>query len=160
MHDPWRPVPGRGGHLGLDAGLCDRADLDARADVACFTTAPLQEPLELWGQFELLLTISSDQNNFDLCGAISVLRADQSEVLQLCTGMLRMSSEDRQQPLPRSLAFQPLLASLQQGDRLRLSLAGSAWPQISCNPNITTLIADLSSSRLQLKAMAISAAEH
>ena len=70
VHDPWRPVPGRGGHLGLDAGLCDRADLDARADVACFTTTPLQEPLELWGQFELLLSISSDQHNFDLCGAI------------------------------------------------------------------------------------------
>ena len=160
VHDPWRPVPGRGGHLGLDAGLCDRADLDGRADVACFTTAALQEPLELWGQFELLLKLSSDQHNFDLCGAISVLRAGQSQVLQLCTGMLRLAGNDGQQPLERSLSFQPLLASLQKGDRLRLSLAGSAWPQISCNPNITTLIADLSSSRLQLKAMAVSAAEH
>ena len=159
VHDPWRPVPGRGGHLGLDAGLCDRADLDARADVACFTTAPLQQPLELWGQFELLLNISSDQNNFDLCGAISVLRAGESQVLQLCTGMLRVAGDNGQQPLQRSLSFQPLLASLEQGDRLRLSLAGSAWPQISCNPKITTLIADLSSSRLQLKAMAVSAAE-
>ncbi|MEL0171792.1 MAG: CocE/NonD family hydrolase C-terminal non-catalytic domain-containing protein, partial [Synechococcus sp.] len=82
-----------------------------------------------------------------------------SEVLQLCTGMLRITSEDGQQPLQRSLSFQPLLASLNVGDRLRLSLTGSAWPQISCNPNITTLIADLSSSRLQLKAMAVSAAE-
>ena len=159
VHDPWRPVPGRGGHLGLDAGLCDRADLDARADVACFTTAPLQQPLELWGQFELLLKLSSDQHNFDLCGAISVLRAGQSQVLQLCTGMLRLAGNDGQQPLEQSLSFQPLLASLQKGDRLRLSLAGSAWPQISCNPYITTLIADLSSSRLQLKAMVSSAAE-
>ena len=110
--------------------------------------------MELWGQFELLLTISSDQPNFDLCGAISVLRAGQSQVLQLCTGVLRMASDNGQQPLERTLRFQPLLASLEAGDRLRLSLAGSAWPQISCNPKITTLIADLSSSRLQLNAMA------
>ena len=124
VHDPWRPVPGRGGHLGLDAGLCDRADLDGRADVACFTTAPLQEPLELWGQFELLLSISSDQNNFDLCGAISVLRAGQSQVLQLCTGMLRLASNNGQQPLQRSLSFQPLLASLQRG---RPAAAVTRW---------------------------------
>ena len=103
--------------MGLDAGLCDRADLDGRADVACFTTAPLQESLELWGQFELLLSISSDQNNFDLCGAISVLRAGQSQVLQLCTGMLRLAGNDSQQPLERSLSFQLLLTSLQKGDR-------------------------------------------
>ena len=88
-----------------------------------------------------------------------MLRAGRSEVLQLCIGMLRMSSDNGQQSLERSLSFQPLLASINVGDRLRLSLAGSAWPQISCNPNITTLIADLSSSRLQLKAMVSSAAE-
>ena len=57
VHDPWRPVPGRGGYLGLDAGLCDRADLDARADVACFTTCAAGA-IEPWGQFELLLTLS------------------------------------------------------------------------------------------------------
>jgi len=158
VHDPWRPVPGRGGHLGLDAGLCDRADLDARADVACFTTAPLTAPLELWGQLELLLTLSSDQDHFDLCGAISVLRAGQPQALQLCTGVLRVQCADGQKPRQRQLWFQPLLATLQAGDRLRLSLAGAAWPQISCNPKITTLIADLSSSRLQLQPMVRSAA--
>ncbi|MFM7313321.1 MAG: CocE/NonD family hydrolase, partial [Cyanobium sp.] len=36
VHDPWRPLPGRGGHRGLYAGPAQRADLDARADVACF----------------------------------------------------------------------------------------------------------------------------
>ena len=159
VHDPWRPVPGRGGHLGLDAGLCDRADLDARADVACFTTKPLQEPLELWGQFELLLTLSSDQDQLDLCAAVSVLPAGQPEALQLCTGVLRVQHHDSQKPLQCELWFQPLLASLQAGDRLRLSLAGSAWPQISCNEKITTLNADLSSSRLQLKPMVRSASE-
>ena len=38
VHDPWRPLPGRGGHLGLDAGPVDRGDLDARTAVACFTS--------------------------------------------------------------------------------------------------------------------------
>ena len=47
VHDPWRAVPGRGGHLGLDPGPCLRGDLDARCDVACFTSPVLSEPLHL-----------------------------------------------------------------------------------------------------------------
>lgn len=133
VHDPWRPVPGRGGHLGLDAGPCDRGDLDARCDVACFTSPPLERPLQLLGRPVLRLQAWADQPGFDLCAALARVSADGS-VRQLSTGVRRRLGQDCLQPRFLRLAFQPLLARLAAGDRLRLSLAGAAWPQIAVNP--------------------------
>ena len=48
VHDPWRPVPARGGHLGGEASLPDRTDLDRRGDVACFTTPRSNTPCNSW----------------------------------------------------------------------------------------------------------------
>lgn len=133
VHDPWRPVPGRGGHLGLDAGPCQRADLDGRCDVACFTSAPLEQALQLLGQPVLRLTAQADQDGFDLCAALSRLSAN-GTVEQLSTGVLRQRGEACRQSRQLRLELQPLLARLQPGERLRLSLAAAAWPQIAVNP--------------------------
>ncbi len=134
VHDPWRPVPGRGGHLGLEPGCADRADLDARADVACFTGPPLQAPLELLGEPALELRAHADQPGFDLCAALSVVNANGNEVRQLSTGVLRQRGEHCRRATLRRLRLQPLRAQLRRGERLRLSLAGAAWPQIAVNP--------------------------
>ena len=134
VHDPWRPVPGRGGHLGLDAGLVERGDIDGRADVACFSTEPLQSPLDLLGRPWLELAVEADQPGFDLCAALAVVSADGSRVSQLCTGVLRQRGEPCRQRQGLHLEFQPLAATLAPGERLRLSLAGAAWPHIAVNP--------------------------
>ena len=76
VHDPWRPVPGRGGHLGLVPGPVERADLDRRADVACFSSAPLEQDLWLLGCVCLQLRVSADQPSFDLCAALSEVSPD------------------------------------------------------------------------------------
>lgn len=163
VHDPWRPVTGRGGHLGLDAGPCERSDLDRRGDVACFTSPPLANPLTLEGRPRLQLRVQADQPSFDLCAALSVLHRDGSGVHQLCTGVGRF----RQQPGSGGtclLELQPLGAHLERGERLRLSLAGSAWPQIAVNPGdgslpqgpsgpehrVISLDLDLTGAQLQL----------
>ncbi|MFM7677092.1 MAG: CocE/NonD family hydrolase [Synechococcus sp.] len=130
VHDPWRPVPGRGGHLGLDAGPVDRADLDQRADVACFTSDPLREPLELFGEPLLELAVAADQPGYDLCAALSVVAAEGGAVRQWSTGVLRCHDEAPGPPRPRRLRLQPVLLPLQPGERLRLSVAAAAWPQI------------------------------
>ncbi|MFO0017767.1 MAG: CocE/NonD family hydrolase [Synechococcaceae cyanobacterium] len=133
VHDPWRPVPGRGGHLGLEAGLVAREDLDRRADVACFSSGPLSEPLHLEGVPQLVIAVQSDQPGFDLCGALSLLTTD-GRVWQLSTGMARFLGDGCLQSRRRRLQFQPLLRKLEPGQRLRLSLAAAAWPQIGVNP--------------------------
>ena len=133
VQDPWRPLSGRGGHLGLDAGPMNRADLDARCDVACFSTAPCTETSELFGQPMLQLRAAADQPGFDLCVALSRVCAT-GDVMQLCTGVARHLGESCLSLLERKVALQPLLASLQPGDRLRLSIGLAAWPQIAVNP--------------------------
>ena len=132
VHDPWRPVPGRGGHLGGEALLVDRTDLDQRTDVACFTTAPLAHPLQLLGRPVLRLRVEADQPGFDLCAALSVV-GPAGRSRQLCTGVLRVLGAEAMEPLKRCVHLQPLAATLHPGEQLRLSLAPAAWPHLAVN---------------------------
>jgi predicted acyl esterase len=166
VHDPWRPVPGRGGHLGLEAGLVNRDDLDRRADVACFTSAPLTEALRLEGIPQLVVAVQADQPGFDLCAALSLLAAD-GRAWQLSTGVARFLGDHCLRLRRRRLQLQPMLRELEPGQRLRLSLAAAAWPQIGVNPGDgspgagpvspahrqITLSFDLAAARLWLSSM-------
>jgi putative CocE/NonD family hydrolase len=131
VHDPWRPVPGRGGHLGAEAGLAERGDLDGRADVACFTSAPFSHALELLGEPRLRIAVAAEEAGFDLCVALSVLGADGGAVRQLSSGVRRLREAGPAGAGPLEIRLQPLRATLAAGERLRLSLAGAAWPQIA-----------------------------
>ena len=167
VHDPWRPVPGRGGHLGLDAGMVERGDLDRRADVVCFSSAPLAQPLELLGIPWLRLTVAADQPGHDLCLALSALAGDGPGVQQLSTGVARFRGEECLGPTPRLIRLQPLFIRLAAGQRLRLSIAAAAWPQIAVNPGDgsvpqggtspdhreITLLLDLAESHLWLEPL-------
>jgi len=134
VHDPWRPVPSRGGHLGLPAGVVDRADLDARTDVACFTTAPQASERLLLGRPWLQLTVGADQPGFDLCLALALLPAGGGAVSQLSTGFARYLGPGALRLELRQVELQPLAVRLRPGDRLRLSIAPAAWPAIAVNP--------------------------
>ena len=134
VHDPWRPVPSRGGHLGPDPGLVERGDLDSRADVACFSSAPLPGGLTLLGCPRLEITVQADQPGFDLCVALSLLPAASCTVRQLSTGFARVLGPHAQEARRRRVDLQPLAVELASGDRLRLSIAGAAWPAIAVNP--------------------------
>ena len=164
VHDPWRPVPAIGGHLGTTPGPVDRLAVDQRSDVATFTSAPLVEELLLSGQPSLLLNAEADQPGFDLCISLSRLPADANSVEQLSTGVVRVRGEEALQPARRSVTLQPLQATLASGDRLRLSIAAAAWPAIAVNPGheavpcgapspehrVVTLTLELADSKLQL----------
>lgn len=164
VHDPWRPVPAIGGHLGTAPGPVDRLVVDQRSDVATFTTAPLVDELLLSGQPLVLLNAEADQPGFDLCISLSRLPADANSVEQLSTGVLRVRGEEALQPARRSVTLQPLHASLACGDRLRISVAAAAWPAIGVNPGhdavacgapspehrVVTLTLKLAGSTLQL----------
>jgi putative CocE/NonD family hydrolase len=133
VHDPWRPVPGLGGHLGGEAALLDRQELDGRTDVACFSTEPLAQPLRLLGRPALRLAVAADQPGFDLCAALSAVSADDGGARQLSTGVCRVVGPGALDRSERQVHLQPLAATLRAGERLRLSLAPAAWPQIAVN---------------------------
>jgi predicted acyl esterase len=134
VHDPWRPLPARGGHLGPAPGPVDRADLDARADVACFTTAPFAQARRWVGRPQLRLPVAADQPGFDLCLALSLLPAGSNQVRQLSTGFGRWRGPGALEREARQVDLQPLALQLRPGDRLRLSIGAAAWPAIAVNP--------------------------
>ena len=111
VHDPWRAMAGRGGHLGMEGGRVDRSDLDARTDAACFNTAILDEPIEVYGRPQLELEAAADQPGFDLCVALSICHGD-GQVEQLSTGFARFLGPEAQLSQRRSVALQPLLVKL------------------------------------------------
>ena len=134
VHDPWRPAPAEGGHLSPSAGPCDRSVLDQRSDVATFTSDQLSEALVLEGRPELQLNLKADQPGFDVAVALSRLPSGSSQVEQLSTGVYRCLGDEALQLKRHRVLLQPLRVSLKPGDRLRLSVAGAAWPAIGVNP--------------------------
>ena len=134
VHDPWRPVPSIGGHLSPSAGPCDRASLDRRSDVAVFTGESLKEAIALSGKPKLRILACADQPGFDLCVALSRLPLGTEAVQQLSTGLLRVRGQEALRLCEREVELQSLHATLRPGDRLRLSIAGAAWPAIGINP--------------------------
>ena len=164
VHDPWRPVPAMGGHLGTTPGPADRTAVDQRSDVATFTTAPLVAERLLSGQPLLQLNAQADQPGFDLCISLSRLPANANGVEQLSTGVVRVRGEKALQRTKRSVILQPLQATLAPGDRLRISVSAAAWPAIGVNPGhddtpcgapgpehrVVTLTLELADSSLQL----------
>ena len=134
VHDPWRPVPSIGGHLSPDPGEADRSSLDMRSDVAIFTSPKLDNNIHLEGIPLLKLVADSDQDGFDLCVALSIIKQDQTKSIQISTGCLRICGPQAKRKTLREVLLQPILADVRKGERLRLSIAGSAWPAIGINP--------------------------
>ena len=134
VHDPWRPVPSIGGHLAPEPGLADRKSIDIRSDVAVFTSPKLEKDFHLEGIPNLNLLVEADQPGFDLCVALSITNQNESKVLQISTGFLRIFGPQAQKCVLRKVVLQPILVDLSKGERLRISIAGSSWPAIGINP--------------------------
>jgi putative CocE/NonD family hydrolase len=134
VHDPWRPVPSLGGHCGLPPGPFDRGAIDGRTDVLTYTTAPLPEPLTLVGSPAVELYCRADAPSFDLSAVLSEVRPD-GAVINLSQGHCRVDG-----PGPKdggsqaiALALQPTACTIAAGHRLRLSVAGAAFPAYAVN---------------------------
>ena len=167
VHDPWRPVPSLGGHLSETPGKKDRRKLDLRSDVAVFTSSPLTKKLIIEGIPSLFLETKSDRESFDLFVALSIMPSEVNNVTQLSTGALRITQCKTNTINSREVRLQPILATFKKGDRLRISISGSAWPAIGINPGIskhisegpsphcliTTITLLLKNSKLELKSL-------
>ncbi len=134
VSDPWRPVPSIGGHLSPQPGEADRGDLDMRADVALFNSPALDKELHLEGIPNLTFKADADSESFDICVALSIVNHDQTKVSQISTGTLRVLGIKAKATLTKKIILQPVLANIKEGERLRLSISGSAWPAIGVNP--------------------------
>ena len=131
VHDPWRPVPTAGGAFGLPGGWVDRTAVDARPDVLTYTSPALEAGFSLAGTPEVLLDVVADSPSFDLSCILS--RVDgQGRAVHLTEGYRHFPTGPG--PAPALVRLRPTCVTLQPGERLRLAVAGSAFPAHPVNP--------------------------
>jgi len=128
--DPRRPVPSLGGHNIEPGGMQERAAVDARTEVLTFTTAPLTEAMILAGEVTLTLAVRSDQPSFDISAVLSWVVDNRA--YNLTQGHCRIDRPEGEGVV--RISMRATCASLEPGDRLRLSLAGTNFPAFAVNP--------------------------
>ena len=89
---PWRPTPSDGGHLGPNPGKFNRNIIDKRLDIGVFQTDSFEEDQYLRGVPTLEIPVKSDQPNFDICLALSLVEEGNENVNQFSTGFLRVNN--------------------------------------------------------------------
>ncbi|MFG1610332.1 CocE/NonD family hydrolase [Actinoplanes sp. NPDC049265] len=144
-YDPHDPVPTAGGAtLGFDrpAGPADQRGVEGRADVLCYTGAPLEAPLEVTGHVALSVHISSNAADTDVTGKLVDVFPDGRAVI-LCEGLCRLryrDSRSRPEPLePGRIAEVTVDMGVTSnvflpGHRVRLEVSSSDFPRYDRNP--------------------------
>jgi uncharacterized protein len=163
LYDPRNPVPTVGGctflpglWVAANSGPKDQRSVELRHDVLCYTTAPLQLPLEITGPVRLVLYVSSSARDTDFTGKVVDVAPD-GRVEILSDGILRARFRDSMES-PSLLrpgemyCLQVELGStsyvLLAGHRLRLEVSSSNFPRFDRNPNTGGVIAEAMESDL------------
>lgn len=147
-YDPMMPVPSLGGRTNGPAaanraGPADQRAVETRADVLCYSSAVLEEPVEVTGHISLELYVASTAVDTDFTGKLVDVHPD-GKVLYLTDGILRARYRDtRTNPSPlesgRVYAITIDLAVTSNvflpGHRIRLEVSSSNFPRYDRNLN-------------------------
>ena len=109
----------------------DRSALDDRADIACYTTEPLNTPLRLTGPVRLDLMVDADAPSFDISAVLAQVEPD-GKVFNLTQGYRRVEEGAATRPL--GIGMRAVCVTIPAGYRIRLSLAGACFPAFPVNP--------------------------
>lgn len=156
LYDPRHPVPTIGGatflpglFVAANAGPRDQRDVEARADVLCYTSAVLTEDLEVTGPVRLVLYVRSSARDTDFTGKLVDVYPD-GRALLLTDGILRAryrNGFDSPAPLtPGDVVCLEidLVATANvffAGHRIRLEVSSSNFPRFDRNTNTGGVIA-------------------
>jgi len=162
--DPADPVPTIGGQLSaipIPAGGYDQRNdsrfptsrgtlpLSAHKDVLCFTTAPLEEPVEIAGPITVKLWVSTDGPDTDFTAKMIDLFPPSANYPSGCALGLtdsiarlrfRNSFEREELAVPGQvyeLCFEmyPTANLFAKGHRIRVDISSSNYPRFEVNPN-------------------------
>ncbi|MGD8794695.1 MAG: CocE/NonD family hydrolase, partial [Anaerolineae bacterium] len=137
-YDPADPTPALGGALLAfrGAGPQDNRPLEARADVLCYTTPPLDRELEVIGPVQLELYARSSLAHTDFLGRLCDVAPDGTST-NVCDGLFRVAPERGEVQADGCLCLQiDLWATayrFRRGHRLRLHVSSGAHPRWSRN---------------------------
>ena len=147
-YDPANPAPSLGGHSCCGAltgpqGPYDQTPIAQRSDVLVYSSDPFASNTEVTGPIAVELWASSSASDTDFTAKLDVVKAD-GQVMNLNNGILRTAFRDSlSQPSPTTPG-QPYLYRIEiwptsylftTGDRVRLEISSSDYPQFAPNPN-------------------------
>jgi hypothetical protein len=138
VYDPAHPTPALGGALmSRHAGMKDNRSLEARSDVLCYTTLPLEDDLDVIGAARLLLFASSNLEHTDFFARLCEVKTD-GRSFNICDGFYRVAPGNSARQTDGSLSLVvklwPTAYRFQRGNRLRLQLSSGAHPRWLRNP--------------------------
>jgi uncharacterized protein len=140
-YDPADPVPSVGGPEA--DGPADQSDVELREDILCYTSAELEEEVEVVGLVRAVLFVSSDAPDTDFTAKLVDVWPD-GRAFVLCRGIQRARYRDgfdRQIPLsPDEVArvevgLQATGHVFGRGHRIRLDVSSSEFPTYARNLN-------------------------
>lgn len=133
-YDPADPTPALGGPSfdPLNAGARDQRALEARTDVAVFTSAELDDGLELVGTPHVLLGFSSSAPSTDVVVRLCDVWPSGASV-NICEGVVRLTDAAGAQTSLVNVRLGACGIFLAAGHRLRLHVCSGAHPRIMRN---------------------------
>jgi putative CocE/NonD family hydrolase len=153
LYDPRRPVPTVGGVLlrpiGFD-GPADQRPVERRDDVLCYTTAVLEQAVEVTGPVTLTLFVSSSAVDTDFTGKLVDVHPDGRAIL-LTEGIRRMRyRESLTDPTPMrpgtryeiTIDLGATANVFLPGHRIRLEISSSNFPRYDRNGNSGGAVAE------------------
>ena len=139
------PVPTAGGNnlVGAPAGPYDQTPVESREDVLVYSTAPLEQEVEVTGPVKAILSAASSARDTDFTAKLVDVHPD-GKAFNLCDGIIRARHRNgltREAPLEPGKAEQFeidlwVTSNLfQRGHRIRLEVSSSNFPRFDRNPN-------------------------
>ncbi len=147
-YDPAFPVPSLGGHSCCGAqsgpqGPYDQTPVEQRSDVLVYSSAPLEHDTEMTGPVNVRLWAQSTSADTDFTAKLTVVKPD-GQVINLNDGILRTPFRDSLseptsttpgRPYEYQIHVWPTSCEFRAGDRVRLEISSSDYPQFAPNPN-------------------------
>ncbi len=139
--DPADPVPTTGGAtflpgllLGRNSGPMPQAAIEARPDVALFTSQPLSEKLDITGKVEVRLFVHSDAKTADWTARLCEVTPDGNSH-GIVDGIARWRRPSGGEgPFAVTVTLGHISHVFEGGSRLRLQIASSNFPRFDRNP--------------------------
>jgi len=150
VYDPANPVPsirgGRGARGGISADPVDQRVNERRPDVLCYTSAPLEEDLEITGPVKIILYAASSARDTDFAGKLVDVYPNGAayNVCYAATGLIsarfRESVEKPSLIEPGKIyryeiPLRPTGIVFKKGHRIRVEITSSDFPIYNRNLN-------------------------
>lgn len=159
-YDPENPVPTVGGrNLFLASGPKDQRLREERKDVLVFTSAPLEEDVEITGRILAKLFLASKVPSIDVVVKLTDVYPDGKSLL-IAEGISTLISSDEQKDKPQETIVDLWSTSFvfAKGHSIRIAIAGSDYPRYEKNihkasaesKDCTLLIGEKKPSRIVL----------